>query len=213
MEHDELLLERLRSGDESAFITLLDQYQPSMVRIALIYVRDQEIAQDVVQETWVGVLKGLGDFEGRSSLKTWIFSILTNRAKSRAQREGRYVSMDTGEDLGGGSDEPTVDPARFRPADDARWPGHWITGPQPWDNVPEASLLSQETLDIAKQAMDRLPANQKTVISLRDVEGWSSEEVCNVLSISESNQRVLLHRARAAVRRALELYLDAATKP
>ncbi len=208
LERDEVLLERLRKGDESAFISLLDRYQASMVRIAFIYVRDPDIAQDVVQETWIGVLKGLNTFAGRSSLKTWVFSILTNRAKTRAQREGRYVALDALGDLDASSDEPTVDPARFRPADDPQWPGHWLTGPRSWDNLPEAQLLSQETLEVTKQAIDRLPAAQRAAITLRDVEGWSSEEVCNVLSVTKSNQRVLLHRARASVRRALEHYLD-----
>jgi len=200
---DTRLLAALRDGDEAAFTQLVEQHYASMVRIAMIYVADQAIAEDVVQETWIGVLRGLGRFEGRSSLKTWIFTILTNRAKTRAQREGRYVPLTPAWESDGEDDEPIVTPERFSTS------GHWSDDQRPdqWDTLPEDRLLSQETLDVIAMAIAGLPPNQRQVIRLRDVEGWSSSEVCNILDISETNQRVLLHRARAKVRQALEGYL------
>ncbi len=203
---DMSLVEALRNGDEDAFNGLVEQYYASMVRIAMIYVPSQEIAEEVVQETWIAVLKGLDRFEGRSSLKTWIFTILTNRAKTRAQREGRYVPLDLSDDS---EAEPAVPADRFRPADDPNYPGHWLPDqkPQNWESVPEAHLLSSETMMLIAQAIQNLPPNQREVIRLRDVEGFSSAEVCNILMLSETNQRVLLHRARSRVRRALEDYM------
>jgi RNA polymerase sigma-70 factor (ECF subfamily) len=203
---DGSLVESLRNGEEDAFNALVEQYYTSMVRIAMIYVPSQEIAEDVVQETWIAVLKGLDRFEGRSSLKTWIYTILTNRAKTRAQREGRYVPLDLSDDS---DSEPAVPTERFRPIDDPNYPNHWLPDlkPQSWENVPEAHLLSSETLTLITQAINMLPPNQREVIRLRDVEGFSSMEVCNILSLSETNQRVLLHRARSRVRAALEKYL------
>ncbi len=198
---DMQLIERLRRGDESAFAFLLEQYQKAMLRIALMYVHEREIAEDVVQETWISVLKGLDKFEGRSSLKTWIFSILINRAKTRAQREGRslpFSALDADED----GDEPAVEPERFTRQ------GEWKVFPDSWDGIPEQLLLSQETSSVIYKAIEKLAPTQRQVITLRDINGWSSEEVRNVLNISETNQRVLLHRARASVRRALEGYLD-----
>src|SRR5689334_10486999 len=196
------LIQRLRRGDESAFAFLVDQLQTAMVRIALMYVHDQEIAEEVVQETWISVLKGLDKFEGRSSLKTWIFSILINRAKTRAQREGRSVPFSALEQTDDDLDEPAVESDRFTES------GHWKTIPDSWDGIPEELLLSQETSSVINMAIEKLPPNQRQVITLRDVNGLSSEEARNVLNISETNQRVLLHRARASVRRALERYLD-----
>jgi RNA polymerase sigma-70 factor (ECF subfamily) len=202
------LLERLRKGDENAFASLLDLYQSAMVRVALIYVRERETAEEVVQETWIAVLEGLENFEGRSSLKTWIFSILTNKAKTRAQREGRYVSMAVLDDPDVYLDEPTVDPGRFLPPDHPHWPHHWASIPHSWDELPEDHFLSQETFDVIRDTIEGLAANQRAVISLRDIEGWDTREICNVLGVTETNQRVLLHRARAAVRRALEQYFE-----
>jgi RNA polymerase sigma-70 factor (ECF subfamily) len=200
------LIEALRQGDEAAFTALVNQYYQTMLRIALMYVNDRATAEEVVQETWIGVLRGLDRFEGRSSLKTWIFSILTNRAKTRGQREGRYVSL-TALQEEAENFEPAVSSDRFRPADDPQWAGHWLVEPQSWDTIPEDHLLSNETQGHIFTAIAGLPPGQREVIRLRDVEGWSSEEVCNVLDISETNQRVLLHRARSKVRRALEQYL------
>jgi RNA polymerase sigma-70 factor, ECF subfamily len=199
------LVALLRAGDETAFTMLLEMYQNAMLRIAQVYVHDREVARDVVQETWIAVLQGIQRFESRSSLKTWIFSILVNRSKTRAQREGRYVPMADLVD----TDEPTVEPERFLPADHKN-KDHWVAHPMDWDTVPEDHLLSQETQRVVKDTIQGLSAHQREVITLRDVEGLSSEEVCNILQITETNQRVLLHRARAAVRRALEQYFDKA---
>jgi RNA polymerase sigma-70 factor (ECF subfamily) len=199
---DMQLVERLRRGDESAFMLLVEMYQKAMVRMALVYVHMREIAEEVVQETWISVLKGLDKFEGRSSLKTWIFSILVNRAKTRAQREGRTLPFSALDNFEVDADESAVDSDRFNQA------GHWIRFPDSWDDVPEERLLSQEIASIITQAIEQLPPNQRQVITLRDINGWDSAEVRNVLNISETNQRVLLHRARATVRRALERYLD-----
>jgi RNA polymerase sigma-70 factor, ECF subfamily len=199
-------VEALRSGDETAFTALVEMYYASMVRIAMIYVPSEEIAEDVVQETWIAVLKGLDRFEGHSSLKTWVFTILTNRAKTRAQREGRYVPLDLSEEP---DFEAAVPAERFRPPDAPQWAGHWLPDqrPESWESVPEDHLLSEETHLTIMRAIDRLAPNQREVIRLRDVEGFTSAEVCNILSLSETNQRVLLHRARSKVRRALEGYL------
>jgi RNA polymerase sigma-70 factor (ECF subfamily) len=201
------LVQALRGGDEAAFAELVERYHRGLMRLALLYVSSRAAAEDAVQETWLGVLRGLDRFEGRASLKTWIYRILVNRAKTRGEREARQIPFSS---LGSPAidDGPTVDPDRFRGPDDAQWPGHWAAGkaPQSWDDDPEARLLSSETLARIRQAVDRLPPNQREVITLRDVEGWSSEEVCHVLDISETNQRVLLHRARSKVRNALEEY-------
>jgi RNA polymerase sigma-70 factor (ECF subfamily) len=203
---DELnLIAALRQGDEAAFMALVERYQAALVRVALMYVSSRAAAEDVVQETWLGVLQGLSRFEGRSSLKTWIFRILSNRAKTRAVREGRAIAFSA---LASADDpaEPAVDPSRFYPPEheDHGW---WVSYPQSWADVPESRLLARETRAQIMEAIEALPENQRTVISLRDVEGWTSEEVCSVLTISETNQRVLLHRARSKVRRALEHYL------
>ena len=205
-EDDLRLVESLRSGDEAAFIALVDQYHASMVRVALLYVPNRAVAEDVVQETWMGVLRGLDRFEARSSLKTWIFRILMNRAKTRAEREGRSVPFSALWDPESESDEPAVDPARFRATDP--WQGHWASPPRSWGETPEDRLLSRETAGYIRTAVEALPPSQREVITLRDIEGWTSEEVCNTLGISETNQRVLLHRARSRVRQALESYLD-----
>jgi RNA polymerase sigma-70 factor, ECF subfamily len=203
---DPALLAALRNGDESAFAYLLDRYGSAMLRIAMIYVPSRVIAEEVVQETWLGVLQGLNRFEGRASLKTWIFRILTNRAKTRGHRERRSIPFSSLEDANTDSFEPAVAAERFLPPDHERWPGHWATMPQRWDNL-EQQLLAQETRAYIDAAILALPANQRSVISLRDIEGLSADEVCGILDISESNQRVLLHRARSKIRAALEPYL------
>jgi RNA polymerase sigma-70 factor, ECF subfamily len=194
------LVAALRAGDEQAFMELVDRYGPSMLRLARTFVSSRAIAEEVVQETWLGVLKGIGRFEGRSSLKTWIFRILANVARTKGERESRSLPFSSFE--AAGSDEPAVDPSRF----DAG--GAWSSPPASWEDVPEDRLLSQEALGSIDAAIAMLPPAQRTVITLRDVNGWSSDEVCNVLDISETNQRVLLHRARAKVRRALEAQLS-----
>jgi RNA polymerase sigma-70 factor (ECF subfamily) len=155
------------------------------------------------------VLQGLDRFEGRSSLKTWLFTILTNKAKTRSQRENRtFTSTDLEETE---SNSPTVDPGRFNDPNTGKWPDHWADPPVSWAGIPEETLLSQETLQLTRQAIDALPEVQRIVITLRDMHELFSEEVCNVLGVSETNQRVLLHRARAKVRQALEDYLQPET--
>ena len=199
------LVDALRAGDGSAFMRLVERLQPQMLRIARMYVSTTAVAEEVVQEAWVGVLKGLDGFEGRSSLRTWILRILVNTAKTRGQREARSVPFSSlwSPDA---HTEPAVDPGRFLP-EGQESAGHWTVAPAGWESVPEDRLLSQETLVRVGEAIDTLPPNQREVIRMRDVLGWSSAEVCNALEISETNQRVLLHRARAKVRRALESYL------
>jgi RNA polymerase sigma-70 factor (ECF subfamily) len=192
----------LRARDERVFADLMRMYNASLLRVAQIYVATRTVAEDVVQETWIGVLNGIDRFEGRSSLKTWIFRILTNIAKTRGQRERRTVPLSSLE-RPDGVPEPAVDPTRFLPLDHERAPGHWAVKPGPW---PEERLLAQETLGIVEAAIEGLPPAQRAVISLRDLDGWSAEETRNALEITETNQRVLLHRARSKVRQALEDY-------
>jgi RNA polymerase sigma-70 factor (ECF subfamily) len=199
------LVERLRAGDEAAFMALVDQLQPSMLRVARMYVSTAAVAEEVVQETWLGVLKGIGSFQGRSSLRTWIFRILANIAKTRGQREGRSVPFASlaGDDL----DAPAVDPHRFD-TPEASSRGRWSTLPDDWTGIPEDRLLGRETLAVVGKTIEGLPPMQAEVIRLRDALGWTSEEVRNALDLSETNQRVLLHRARAKVRSALEQYFS-----
>ena len=198
------LLERLRAGDEQAFESLVARHYGTMLAVAQTYVRTRSVAEEVVQEAWLGVLNGLDRFEGRSSLKTWIFRILVNIAKTRGVREARSVPFAA---LGGEDDEPVVEPERFRGADDA-FPGHWRAYPGDWSRLPEEAIVSRETLGVVLRAIETLPPAQRTVITMRDVQGCSSEEVCDALDVSEGNQRVLLHRARSRVRTALERHLD-----
>jgi RNA polymerase sigma-70 factor, ECF subfamily len=200
---DRELVAALRAGDEDAFRRTVREWHPAMVRVARIFVPSWTLADEVVQETWVRVLGALDRFEGRSSLKTWVFRILVNTAKTRAQREGRVLPFSALDDPGR-VPEAAVDAERFRPEDDERFPGAWLSPPRP---LPEEALLAGETRLKIAEAIDALPATQAAVIRLRDVEGWSAEEVRNALDLSEVNQRVLLHRARAKVRAALEEYL------
>jgi RNA polymerase sigma-70 factor (ECF subfamily) len=196
------IVEALRAGDEATFAMLVAQYGASMLRVAQMYVRTRAVAEEVVQEAWLGVLRGIGSFEGRSSLKTWIFRILTNTAKTRGEREARSVPFSA---LEVDPSDPAVEPERFQ--QEGRWAGHWAAPPSPWTDIPENRLLSTETREVVARAIAELPPGQATVITMRDVEGFGSDEVCNVLEISETNQRVLLHRARSKVRRAIEDYL------
>jgi RNA polymerase sigma-70 factor (ECF subfamily) len=205
---DESMLRALRAGDESAFAELIDKYSSMLLRVAQTYTPSRAVAEEVVQETWLGVINGLERFEGRSSLKIWIFKILTNTAITRGSRERRSVPFSSlaGHERDGG--ESSVDPDRFLAPDHDRWPGHWELGPTAWP-TPEERLLAGETRDVILGAIDELPYNQRTVITLRDIEGWPSEEVCDALELSEGNQRVLLHRARTKVRAVLERHFDA----
>jgi RNA polymerase sigma-70 factor (ECF subfamily) len=204
---DARLIRALRGRDEAAFAALVDQYHGSLVRLAMVYVSSRAVAEDVVQETWIGVLQGIDRFEGRSAFRTWLFRILTNQAKRRGERESRSVPFSALAPAQSEENDPAVDPERFLP-DGHRYAGHWTAFPRDWQQTPEERLLSAETRDFVRQAIEALPPNQRLVITMRDVEGWPAEEVCNVLAISETNQRVLLHRARSKVRRALERYLE-----
>jgi RNA polymerase sigma-70 factor (ECF subfamily) len=188
-EDESALLAALRAGDERAFMQLVEAYTPGMRRLALTFVRTPAVADDVVQEAWLGVLRGLDRFEGRAALKTWIYRIVANIARTRAVREARSAPFSSF------GDEPSVDPDRFVG-------GEWAEPPEPWRAVLESEARTQ-----VDRAIAALPDKQARVIQLRDIEGWSADEVCNVLELSETNQRVLLHRARSKVRAALEEYL------
>jgi RNA polymerase sigma-70 factor (ECF subfamily) len=196
------LLERLRAGDEAAFGALVARHYATMLAVAQTYVKGRAVAEEVVQEAWLGVIKGLDRFEGRSSLRTWILSILVNQAKTRGVREARSVPFATLE-----GDEPAVEPDRFRGPHES-YPGHWRAFPGDWGRSAAAAVQDRETLRVVMGAIAELPATQQTVIRMRDVEGYSSEEVCAALDVSEANQRVLLHRARSRVRAALERHFD-----
>jgi RNA polymerase sigma-70 factor (ECF subfamily) len=200
---DAELIASLRAGDEAAFGQLVDRYHASLVRIARLYVSSQAVAEEVAQETWLGVLNGLDRFEERSSLKTWIFRILANVAKTRGVREGRSVPFSS---VGGDDDEHAVDPDRFIPAEAERAPRHWAIPPAVWSTEPDERLLAGEVRELIFRTIDGLPPNQRAAIVLRDIEGWGPDEVRNELGVGETNQRVLLHRARSKVRQALEDY-------
>ncbi|KUO09784.1 RNA polymerase sigma factor [Streptomyces sp. DSM 15324] len=202
---DEVLVQRLREGDERAFALVLDSWSGGMLRVAMAFVSTRESAEEAVQDTWLAVIKGIGDFEGRSSLKTWVYRILVNTAKARGTKESRTVPFG---DLLAEEEGPTVDPARFRGRGEP-YAGHWAVGqePRPW-HFPEGHVLRGEVRGVIEKAIDGLPPRLRTVITLRDVEGYGSEEVCSLLEISPGNQRVLLHRARALLRGKLERYLS-----
>jgi len=210
LSHEDLaLVVALRDGDEAAFVELVRRYRPSMLQVARLYVRTQAVAEEVVQETWIGVLNGIGRFQGRSSFKTWLFRILTNTAQTRAARERRTVPFSSLAQAELETGESSVDPDRFIPQGE-RWASYWAATPRPFDNQPEGRLMSSETVGAVRSAIDELPPAQRAVITMRDVVGFSSDEVCAELALSEGNQRVLLHRARAKVRRALESHFEEA---
>jgi RNA polymerase sigma-70 factor (ECF subfamily) len=198
------LLQRLRSGDEAAFVTLIDRHHGALLRLAQVFLSSRAVAEEVVQETWTGVVEGLVSFEGRSSLKTWIFRILSNKAKSRMVREGRSVPFSALGDADAQAPS-AVDPDRFDST------GEWAAPPQRWDDeTPERLMIRSEGLEFLRGAIEKLPQNQRLVVTLRDVDGLDSEEVCSILQISETNQRVILHRARSRLRREWETYLGGA---
>jgi RNA polymerase sigma-70 factor (ECF subfamily) len=197
------LLTRLREGDERAFEMLVRRHHRTMLAVARQHVSTRAVAEEVVQEAWVGVLKGLDRFQGRSSLATWILRIVANVAKTRGVREARSIPYAA---LAGPDDERAVDPERFRGPHDP-YPGGWWAFPEDWSRLPEPALLQRETLAVVTDAIEQLPPLQRTVIRMRDVQGCRPEEVCDVLEISDGNQRVLLHRARSRVRAALERHL------
>lgn len=192
------LIEALRAGDEGAFVHVVDAYGASMLRVARLYVRSQEVAEEVVQETWLRALGAIAAFEGRSSFRTWIFVILGNCARRRAESEGRSVSFT--------ESGPTIDPERFFPGEHPRWGGMWSTLVDGWTELPDEVLASNEAREKITEAVRSLPPNYATVFTLRDIEGWDAGEVCALLGITAENQRVLLHRARARIRAVLEGY-------
>lgn len=203
---DDELVGALRRGEETAFATLLDRYYGPMLRLAMTQVHNRAHAEDIVQEAWLGVVQGIDRFESRSSLRTWISHILLNIARTRARRERRSVPFSALE-AGDGDAGPSVAPDRFFPDDHPRWPHHWASPPRSWGPSPEERLLSKETQGVIERAIVALPDTQRAVITLRDVHGLTSPEAAHLLGITEGHQRVLLHRARSKVRRALEEYL------
>ncbi len=196
---DVRLVAALRAGDEQAFAQLVDQYHASMVRVARAYVATKEAAEDVVQDAWLGVIRGLDRFEGRSSLKTWIFRIVINKALTKGGRDARSVPFSSL-----GPDGPAVDPDRF--FESGRWSGWWLSDDS-LTRLPDRIVLGRESRAMIDAVIATLPASQRLVITLRDVQGFTAEEACELLGVSEANQRVLLHRARTRVRSALEGYV------
>ena len=200
------LLNALRDGDETAFADLVDRYHGPLKRLARTFGATDAVAEEIVQETWLGALQGLDRFEERSSIKTWLFTILKNQARHRAAREKRSVPFSSLAGDREGDDGPVVDPGRFQ-GDEGCWPNHWAAPPRPWSQ-PHLRLAAIEAREQIRGALAGLPPRQQLVVALRDVEGLTSDEVCEVLEISEANQRVLLHRGRAAIRNLLEEYVD-----
>lgn len=207
---DGALAAALRDGDEAAFGWLIDRYDGALRRLARTYVSTPAVADEVVQETWLAVVKGIKGFEGRSSVSTWVYRILANIARTRGVREQRTIPFSSAAGALDEGDGPAVEPDRFRRVI-AR--GHWSAPPIPWDEVPEEHLAARETLAVVERAIAALPSAQREVVTLRDVEGWTSEEVCNALGLSETNQRVLLHRARSKLRHALEARAEEVGRP
>jgi RNA polymerase sigma-70 factor (ECF subfamily) len=194
---DPELLDRLRGGDERAFVTVVTEWSPAMLRVARMYVNTHASAEEVVQETWLAVLRGLDGFEGRAMFRTWVFRILANQARKRGKVEGRTVPVDELEAV------PIVDHARFRGPDDA-YPGHWRDDAMPVEWSPEPAVLAEEFRGVLAEALAQLPERQRAVVELRDVHGLDSDEVCQLLGLTTANQRVLLHRGRSRLRTALE---------
>jgi RNA polymerase sigma-70 factor (ECF subfamily) len=201
---DEEVVAALRAGDERTFRELFERSYPMMKRVARGYVSSDAVAEEIVQETWMAIVTGIERFEGRSALGTWMFSILTNQAKSHSARERRALPFSSVPHAD--VQEPAVDPDRFQ-KDDEAWPGHWATPPRPWQK-PERRLLSLEAREQLKEALAQLPERQRLIVALRDIEGLSAEEVCDLLDLSHANQRVLLHRGRSRLRAFLEGYVD-----
>jgi RNA polymerase sigma-70 factor, ECF subfamily len=200
------LVEALLGGDEHAFEWLVGQHHTTLVRLAVRYVRDPAVAEEVAQETWLQVLKGLPRFQLRSSLKTWMTQILMNRARTRARRDRRSMPFSDAWLATLADGEPAVDQDRFIPSDSPTNADRWASAPKPV--ATEERILAEETQAVVQRAIAALPVAQREVITLRDIEGRSANEVCNTLGLTETNQRVLLHRARSRVRAALEPYLS-----
>ena len=204
------MIDGLRQGDELVFRELVDRHGAAMLRVARVYARDRALCEEIVQEAWLGVLRGIDRFEGRSSLRTWLARIVANVAKTRATREARAVPFSALAPGDVDDEDCSVAPKLFRGPDD-RWAGHWASPPREWSR-PEHELLSAETRAQIAAAIDDLPESQRAVVTLRDVEGWGAQQVCAALGLSESNQRVLLHRARTKIRHALDGYLSTDTE-
>ena len=200
---DEAVVAALRASDEGAFVELFERHYPAMKHIARGYVDSEAVAEEVVQEAWLAVVVGIDRFQGRSSLSTWIYSILINQAKTHSSRERRTLPFSAA--IGSRDEERAVDPDRFQGDDDV-WPGHWATPPRPW-NKPDRRLLSLEAREHLKEALAKLPERQRLIVCLRDVEGLASREVRERLGLTEENQRVLLHRGRSRLRAELEHYM------
>ena len=201
---DQRIIAGLRAGNETTFTEMVDRYNGSLVRVAMRYVPSRAVAEEVVQDTWIGVIQGIDRFEGRSTIKTWLYKILIYRARARGERERRTTPMSA---LAGDDSAPSVPTERFR-GSDALWAGHWATPPRRWDGDAEDRLLAGEARAVINAAIAELPLAQREVIMMRDLSQFSSAQVCELLGVTEANQRVLLHRARSKVRAALENYLD-----
>ena len=203
---EQQLMARLRQGDEGVFDELINKHHSALIRMAMGHVADREVAEEVVQDTWMAVIEGLNRFEGRSSLRTWIFGILIHKAKDRGVREKRHTTFSDFQTFDDEQEE-AVDPCRFHRS--GGWAGHWAFPPQPWDDqTPEKLLASQQAVQAMHRAIEALPTTLKDVLILRDVEGVDATEVCDILKITETNLYVRLHRARERVRRAVETYLE-----
>ncbi len=203
---EDLLLARLRAGEEGAFDELVNTLHGAMIRMAMGHVADREVAEEVVQDTWMTVIESLHRFEGRSSIRTWIFGILIHKAKDRGVREKRHTTFSSFESCDDDT-EQVVDPSRFHQS--GEWAGHWAFPPQPWDErTPEKLLASHQAVTAMNKAIEALPPTLKDVLVLRDIEGMEAQEVCALLKITETNLYVRLHRGRERVRQAVEAYLE-----
>ena len=203
-DHEPLLVAALRRREEAAFAALVRRYHSLMLRVAYAQLKDASACEDVVQETWLAVIKGIDSFQGRSSLRTWIFRILTYQASARLERDGRLIPFSALASADAVASEPSVEPSRFFARDHGPRPYFWVSDPREW---PEDALLAAEVRAVIAAAVQQLPDSQRVVITLRDLEGWAAGEVCEALGISDGNQRVLLHRARSRVREVLDGYL------
>jgi RNA polymerase sigma-70 factor, ECF subfamily len=201
---DAIVVEALRRGDERAFRDVVSRHHGGLVRVARTFVGSTAVAEEVAQDTWLAMIDGIDRFQGRSSLSTWLYAIVVNKARTRGVRDARHVSFDPQDP----SDAPwrSVDPGRFDVG--GEYSGHWNQEPVDWRTLPEAVLLANETRAVIDRAIAALPPAQQAVITLRDVEGFATPEVCEIVGVSEANQRVLLHRARSRVRAALERHLE-----
>jgi len=196
------LVDALRHSDEAAFLTLIERYQHALVRLALVFAPSRTAAEQAVQETWLDALQGLLRFDQQTSLKLWLFGLLIERLRAR----GAYRPFAAESDAA--LSAPTVQPDRFLPPDHPKWPGHWAAFPQSWIDVPESRLQSPAMCERIETTIESLLPQQRAVICLRDIEGWTTEEVAHVLGIGTAQQCALLHQARSRVRSALETWLD-----